>query len=270
MNGEPLPQRAVLPFSFFLLPFSFVVLWPLLIAAAFLSGSIPFGLMIGRLRGVDIREHGSRNIGATNVMRVLGRGPGLVCFFLDVCKGLAPTLGAGLITGLAGRWWIEPGPMALWLLVAAAAMMGHIYSPWVRLKGGKGVATGLGAMLGIWPLVTGPAVGAFVVWVALLKLTRYVSVASCGAAASLPLLAAAELAIVAARAEAAPNWGGGAVLVGTLAALAGLVIWKHRSNIARLRAGVEPKTGARRSRAEGPETAPPAAAGPDSRPPAAP
>jgi glycerol-3-phosphate acyltransferase PlsY len=220
------------------------MLWPLLIAAAFLSGSIPFGLMIGLLRGVDIREHGSRNIGATNVMRVLGRRPGLACFFLDVGKGLVPTLGAGLATGLAGRWSIDAGPMALWLLVAAASMMGHIYSPWVRLKGGKGVATGLGAMLGIWPLVTGPAIAAFVVWLALLKLTRYVSIASCGAAASLPILAAAAIAIARARADAPVGWGGAGVLVGALALLAALVIWKHRSNIARIRAGAEPRTGA--------------------------
>lgn len=230
------------------------MLWPLLIAAAFLSGSIPFGLIIGRMRGVDIREHGSRNIGATNVMRVLGRGPGLTCFVLDVSKGLAPTLGAGFATGLAGRWTIEAAPMALWLCVATASVLGHIFSPWVRLKGGKGVATGLGAMLGLWPLVTGPAIGAFVVWLALLRLTRYVSIASCGAAASLPILAAAQMAIVSVRADLAPGWAGGAVLVGFLALLASLVIWKHRSNIARIRAGAEPQAG----RPLSPATEPPA------------
>lgn len=239
------------------------MLWPLLIAAAFLSGSIPFGLIIGRMRGVDIREHGSRNIGATNVMRVLGRGPGLVCFFLDVAKGLAPTLGAGLATGLAGRWAIDAAPMALWLCVATATVLGHIFSPWVRLKGGKGVATGLGAMLGLWPLVTGPAAAAFVVWVVALKLTRYVSIASCAAAASLPLLVAAELAIVAMRQEGAGSrgvsWGGAAVLLGFLTALATMVIFKHRSNIARIRAGAEPKIGARRG--DGAASAPGSRAG---------
>src|SRR5690606_29578664 len=131
-----------------------------------------------------------------------------------------------------------------------ATVLGHIFSPWVRLKGGKGVATGLGAMLGLWPLVTGPAVLAFVVWVVTLKLTRYVSIASCAAAASLPLLAAAELAIVAMRdgttVNWTVNWGGAAVLLGFLTALAAMVIFKHRSNIARIRAGAEPKIGARR------------------------
>ena len=246
------------------------MLWPLLIAAGFLSGSIPFGLMIGRLRGVDIRERGSRNIGATNVMRVLGRGPGLVCFFLDVCKGLVPTLGAGFAAGLAGRWSIDAGPMALWLTVAAASMMGHIYSPWVRLKGGKGVATGLGAMLGIWPLVTGPVVAAFLVWVVLLKTTRYVSIASCGAAASLPVLAAAEIAIVATRTDPPISCGGAGVLVGVLTLLAGLVIWKHRSNIARIRTGAEPRVGAPRDTAHGPDSPPALAPDAGSRPPAAP
>ncbi len=217
------------------------MLWPLLIAAGFLSGSIPFGLIIGRLRGVDIREHGSRNIGATNVMRTLGRGPGVACFVLDVAKGLAPSLGAGLATGLAGRWTIEAGPMALWLAVAAAAVLGHMYSPWVRLRGGKGVATGLGAMLGIFPLVTGPAVAALIFWGLLLKATRYVSLASIGAAVSLPILALAEMAIL--RQQGREPSGGWGVALLVLGLLAGLVIWRHRSNIARIRAGTEIRTG---------------------------
>lgn len=217
------------------------MLWPLLIAAGFLSGSIPFGLIIGRLRGVDIREHGSRNIGATNVMRALGRGPGVACFVLDVAKGLAPSLGAGLVTGLAGRWTIEAGPMALWLAVAAAAVLGHMYSPWVRLRGGKGVATGLGAMLGIFPLVTGPAIAALICWGLLLKATRYVSLASIGAAVSLPILALAEMAIL--RQQGREPSGGWAVALLVLGLLAGLVVWRHRSNIARIRAGTEIRTG---------------------------
>ncbi|MFG0284177.1 MAG: glycerol-3-phosphate 1-O-acyltransferase PlsY [Phycisphaerales bacterium JB039] len=217
------------------------MLWPLLIALGFASGSIPFGLIIGRLRGVDIREHGSRNIGATNVMRVLGRGPGIACFILDVAKGLGPTLGAGLAMGLAGRWTIEAQPMALWLCVAAACVLGHMYSPWVRLRGGKGVATGLGALLGVFPLVMWPAVGGLVVWIALLKLTRYVSVASIAAAASLPILTGVEMALLGAQGR--PAGAGLGVALGFLVALALLVIWKHRSNIARLRAGTEPPIG---------------------------
>jgi acyl-phosphate glycerol 3-phosphate acyltransferase len=138
-----------------------VSLWLSLLILSFLSGSIPFGLLIARARGVDIRRHGSGNIGATNVWRVLGRGPGLLCFALDVLKGLAPTLGAAWTTGLLGPRAL-PGPIDarsawLWLVVMALAILGHMFSPWVGFRGGKGVATGLGALLGVWPFLTAPA-----------------------------------------------------------------------------------------------------------------
>lgn len=216
--------------------------WFFLLLLAFLAGSIPFGLLIARARGVDIRKHGSGNIGATNVWRVLGRGPGLLCFALDVLKGLLPALGAGWWMGLltAGP---TPGPIDardawLWLGVMAMAMFGHMYSPWVNFRGGKGVATGLGAMLGLWPFLTVPALVGLVVWAAVAKATRYVSLASCAAAATLPLMVFAW-----AQAGTAPGaaWPFGAAT----AALGALVIFKHRANIRRLLAGTENRMGHR-------------------------
>jgi glycerol-3-phosphate acyltransferase PlsY len=209
---------------------------------AFLAGSIPFGLLIARAKGVDIRRHGSGNIGATNVWRVLGRGPGMLCFALDVFKGLLPTLGAGWALGLVRAHPlpgpIEPGPAWLWLATMAATILGHMYSPWVGFRGGKGVATGLGAMLGVWPFLTTPALAAAAMWVGVARATRYVSAASIAAAAALPILV-----LLWARSGDAPReaWP----FVAATAALALLVIIKHRANIQRLLAGTENRIGRR-------------------------
>src|SRR5437016_1587601 len=116
--------------------------WLLLMLAAFVSGSIPFALLIGKAHGIDIRAYGSGNIGATNVGRVLGKGAGLLCFALDVLKGFLPTLGAGAVMGLIGGSIFDApiGPRAAcpWLAVMALSVLGHIFSPWVGFKGGKG------------------------------------------------------------------------------------------------------------------------------------
>src|SRR5262245_15787887 len=132
---------------------------PLLILSSALSGSIPFGLLIARARGIDIRKHGSGNIGATNVWRVLGPGPGLLCLALDIAKGLIPTLAAGFALHLIPARALEPRDAWAWLGVVAAAILGHIFTPFASFKGGKGVATGLGALLGVWPFLTLPALG---------------------------------------------------------------------------------------------------------------
>lgn len=212
------------------------------IPLAFLSGSIPFGLLIARAKGVDIRAHGSGNIGATNVWRVLGRGPGLTCFALDMAKGLVPTLGAGLAGGVVGRTEVPTGAAWLWLAVAAGAIAGHMYSPWIGFKGGKGVATGFGALLGIYPLLTWPALGALVSWVVIAKISRYVSLASCVAAAGLPLwlfLTVETLSTGPGRhAHAVPFY----VVVGLLALV---VVGKHRANLGRLLRGTENRIGQR-------------------------
>lgn len=230
--------------------------WALLILASFLSGSVPFGLLIARAKGVDIRRHGSKNIGATNVARVLGWKPGLLCFALDVLKGFAPTFIAGRITGASSMFPLEARAMWLWLAVMAAAVLGHMFSPWVAFKGGKGVATSLGAMLGVFPHLAVPALGALAVWIATVGLTRYVGLASCAAAAALPGLVwlwgfiagrtvdAARLA-AASAAEAAAHHAGRIPLYIVTGLLAALVIYKHRANLARAWAGTENKLGAR-------------------------
>ena len=219
--------------------------WPWIIAplAGFASGSIPFGLLIGRLKGVDVREHGSRNIGATNVGRVLGRPLGMICFVLDALKGVLPVLVAGALS--ADQLTDAQRTGLLMPLTGVAAILGHIYSPWVSFKGGKGVATSFGALLAMWPLMTFPALGALGVWILVVKATRYVSLASMVAALALPVLL-----LVRARA-----WPGSPPmptaeflpLLIAVALLAALVIWKHRANIARLRAGTELRVGAAKS-----------------------
>ncbi len=133
--------------------------WAALLALAFLAGSIPFGLLIAKSKGVDIRAHGSGNIGATNVGRVLGKRFGFACFFLDALKGALPVVIAGLVVGLWGRplEGIASADAWLWLAVGMLALLGHMFSPWIGFKGGKGVATGFGAMVAMWTPLTLPA-----------------------------------------------------------------------------------------------------------------
>jgi len=134
------------------------------IAAAYLIGSIPIGLLFASRRGVDIRKHGSGNIGATNVGRVLGRNWGWLCFVLDVLKGLLPVLGTGAWLGLLGEEArITPLSLLLWLAVGVTAILGHMFSIFIGFRGGKGVATGFGALLGIHPILTWPVLGAIAV-----------------------------------------------------------------------------------------------------------
>ena len=221
--------------------------WLICIVGAYLAGSIPFGLLIGKLKGVDVRQHGSKNIGATNVTRVLGRPLGLLCFGLDVLKGAIPVLAAGFATGVirSARPDIEPAEMWWWLGVAAAAIAGHIASVFLRFKGGKGVATGFGVMLAMWPLLTFPALGAVATWYAVLRLTGYVSVSSMSAAVSVPLWYIAS-SIPGPGPDITASIKHGAPVLIMTCLLAVFVVYRHRANLARLRRGEEPKT--RRSR----------------------
>jgi glycerol-3-phosphate acyltransferase PlsY len=207
--------------------------WLSWLVGAYLAGSVPFGLLLGRLKGVDIRQYGSGNVGATNAGRVLGRPWGIACFLLDVGKGLAPVLGYGLATGPTE----QGGAMGAlgWLAIGAAAVVGHVFPVWLKFRGGKGVATALGVLLGYWPVLTVPGLVAGLIWVAVVKATGYVSLASMVAAATLPVLAVASGLVLGLTA------GEIAVFVGLTALLAGLVIVRHRGNIARLRAGTEGK-----------------------------
>jgi len=243
--------------------------WTIAIVASYLVGAIPFGVLISRARGVDIRTVGSGNIGATNVLRALGHPWGDLCFALDVLKGLLPTLAFGWWLGVLGD--AAPGPARawLWLAIATASILGHIFPIYLKLRGGKGVATGFGALLGLWPHTTIAALAALAVWYATLRITRYVSVASCVAGVSLPVVVALG------RLLGWPARPGGVSPAEHLIAawpfltltilLALLVLWRHRGNLARIRAGTEHKIGADRAEPSPPPAPPPSAESPTER-----
>jgi glycerol-3-phosphate acyltransferase PlsY len=200
-----------------------------IVIAAYLLGSIPFGLLVSKSQGLDIREHGSRNIGATNVWRVMGRKWGLFTFACDVGKGLVAVL---IGKWIAGRW--GSGVLAPDYAGIAAAMgciLGHNFPLWLGFKGGKGVATSLGVIFGMMPLA---AVLVFAIWGVVFKVSRYVSLASLLAAVALPVVVIALLFT---------GWlhGWGNFYFAVAAAL--LVIRRHRTNIARLVAGTENRFG---------------------------
>ena len=187
-----------------------------LLLAAYLIGAIPIGVLVARGFGTDIRRHGSGNIGATNVLRSLGRGPALVTLLGDVAKGYA----AAWVGGLAG-------PEPLWpALGALLAVVGNCWSVFLGFRGGKGVATGLGAFLRVTPWAVLPAA---VVWAALVVSLRFVSLASVCAVLGLPV------AVVALRYPAPLAVAAGAVAL--------IVIARHRDNIARLLSGTERRFG---------------------------
>jgi glycerol-3-phosphate acyltransferase PlsY len=231
-----------------------VLIWLPFIVLAYLCGSIPFGLLIARWRGVDIRQHGSGNIGATNVGRVLGKKYGLLCFGLDALKGFLPTIVLGaLVRGIDVARIAQPIELTMntwaWLVLMAMTIVGHMYSPWIRFKGGKGVATGLGAMLGVFPYLTVPAVAALLIWGFIVFVWRYVSLASCIAALSLPLLvlgwgALSNRLLANPRPALIPHGFWPFVLVTSVMGM--LVIYRHRGNIRRLIAGTESRIGGRR------------------------
>ena len=219
------------------MPQEFTTYWMIWLVGGYLLGSVPFGLLIGKLKRVDVREHGSKNIGATNTGRVLGKKWGILCFVLDVCKGLLPVLSFGLATGLSGNAEAGSGELLMWLAVAVAAVCGHMFPVWLKFKGGKGVATGLGVLLGFWPILTIAGLVAAVSWLLIVNVTAYVSLASVVAAGSLPIVS-----VVMSLAMGRP-WQH-AVIYGLITgALGGMVIVKHRSNISRLMSGNENKVG---------------------------
>lgn len=209
--------------------------WLIWILIAYACGSIPFGVLIARMKGVDIRREGSGNIGATNVGRILGRKFGIVCFLLDALKGGAPVLAAGIAQNTLGESLATLTPLSAWgwLLTAVAAILGHCFSPWLGFKGGKGVATAFGGMLAIWPVMTIPVMIALLVWAIALSTTRMMSLASIVAAAVLPIIIAVEMGVRSTLASGLP------FLLVTLL-LAGFVVLRHRRNIARIHDGTEP------------------------------
>lgn len=224
---------------------------PVLIAVSFLCGSIPFGYLIARSKGIDIRQHGSRNIGATNVGRVLGKPYAIIVFSLDMCKGLMPVLLAGFV--LRTVWNFDASPLLAWqwLATAFAAICGHMFPPWLAFKGGKGVATGFGALLGVFPVITFPALAVFGIWFVIMKTTRYVSLASCLASMCLPALLALMLWIARAFGwlthpeGAAGTFSAAYPYLTVSGAMAALVVFKHRSNLLRIVQGTEFRAGER-------------------------
>lgn len=151
--------------------------WAML-AGAYLIGSIPFGLLIGKCYGIDIRKVGSCNIGATNVTRTVGKWQGKLCFFLDFLKGALPTA--------ASIFFLFPGNAWMALGVAALTITGHMFPVFLKFKGGKGISTAAGAALVLAPY---PLIVALVCWITVFKISRFVSLASIFAAAMLPVLA---------------------------------------------------------------------------------
>jgi glycerol-3-phosphate acyltransferase PlsY len=200
---------------------------------AYLLGSIPFGLLIGRLGGIDIREHGSRNIGATNVWRILGPRFGLATFLLDAAKGF---FAVALAQQVAWKQVPHPAPEDFLayagVFAALACIIGHSFPIWLRFKGGKGVATSLGVLIGLLPAVA--TVIVLAVWVIIFAASRYVSLASVIAALTLPITVGCLLYLH--RLE-------GHVYFAFSCAAALLVIRRHRENIRRLVAGTENRFG---------------------------
>jgi glycerol-3-phosphate acyltransferase PlsY len=203
-----------------------------LIIIAYLLGSIPFGVIIARAYGKNLREIGSGNIGATNLSRALGKKWGYFCFFLDMLKGLLPMIAT---TKLLSE---TPGSLELffWLAVGIAAVSGHIFPVYLRFKGGKGVATSFGVALGLWPYYTVCALIAFAVWVAVILIWRYISLASIAASIAFPIVLVTAVALY-------PAWNFANLWPLSIAAFAipAMVITRHTKNIQRIIAGNESK-----------------------------
>jgi glycerol-3-phosphate acyltransferase PlsY len=194
----------------------------LIAVGAYLLGSIPTGFLVARARGVDIRTVGSQNMGATNVFRVLGKGPGIFVLLADALKGW----GAIALT----RYGIQPhyahgaelNEVAAPIVAGLFAILGHIYTCWLRFKGGKGIATSAGVMVALVPWAL---LASLVIWLVAFVGTRYVSVASIAASAVLPVatwLTTHDL-----------------MLTGITSLVAALAIYKHKGNVQRLRNGTE-------------------------------
>lgn len=190
---------------------------------SYLFGSIPTGYLFGRARGIDIRTVGSGNIGATNVMRALGKGPGIAVLLVDALKGFVPVF-------LAPRVFAQVDPTTLQIACCVAVIAGHNWTCWLNFKGGKGIATSAGALLAFLPVPLLCAAGVFA-FVAIV--TRYVSLGSIAAAIAMPV---ATWLIVHDR-----------TLIIFTAILGAVAIIKHRSNIQRLLAGTESRAGAKKN-----------------------
>jgi glycerol-3-phosphate acyltransferase PlsY len=205
--------------------------------ASYLLGSIPTGFLIGKARGIDIRKIGSGNIGATNAFRTFGTAAGVAVLLVDALKGF---LAVALVSWLVWEAYGEVGGLFTreWLEIAAglAAVVGHNFTCWLNFKGGKGIATSAGVLLALVPY---SLLIIFAIWIIVLGLTRFVSLASICASFALPFA----------------TWitGRSTTLIGITAAMTALAIYKHKSNIQRLLHGTETRLG-HKSAAPHPET----------------
>jgi glycerol-3-phosphate acyltransferase PlsY len=202
-----------------------VLLSAIVLVVSYLLGSIPSGYIAGRLMGIDVRKHGSGNIGATNVLRTLGKPFGFAVFVADTLKGFL----AVQISALCVAQVPPAQQYADWFAILAAitCVLGHTLPIWLGFNGGKGVATSAGVMLGLAP---GATLFAVLVWVLVFEFTRYVSVASVAATCALPIAIAVLLKLHLAKSMP---------ILGAAVVLAVVVCWRHRSNFARLMQGSE-------------------------------
>ena len=217
-------------------------LWQLVILAgvAYFIGSIPFGLIVGKLKGIDVREHGSKNIGATNVGRLLGKRYFFLVTLLDALKSMLPLIAASVV--MAGVPEHERFPLlyAVWIGVGVSAMLGHIFSIFLGFKGGKGVATSAGIVLGLWPYYTIAGVLTISLFILIVYITRYISVGSILASAMFPVFY-----ILLGLSRGWPVFGTQWPLLAMAVGVALLILIRHRENLKRLRAGTEKKFGQR-------------------------
>lgn len=204
---------------------SLIMIYFFAIVFGYLIGSLPTGYLAARRRGIDIRAQGSGNIGATNVFRILGWKAGVAVLLIDGLKGWVGCKGALLLLG-------HSGANPTWLLIAGgfASILGHNYTPWLRFKGGKGIATSAGVLVGLTPWGFLGALTSFLIF---LGISRMVSLGSVMAAVALPI-------VVAYRHEPLP-------VLGICMLMSLLAILKHRSNIQRILKGTEPKVGKKKN-----------------------
>ena len=194
----------------------------------YVTGATPFGFLAGKLKGIDIRDHGSGNIGATNVLRTLGKPVGITVLVLDILKGIVPVVAAMQLTDHS----------AVHIATAIATILGHNFTFWLNFKGGKGIATTAGAIL---PIIPVPLVVAVSAWFILFFATKFVSVASIAAAVAIPATAIVQAAL-------SGNWNGSVLILSLVVCF--LAVWRHRSNIRRLLKGEEPRFQKKRPTAE--------------------
>ena len=204
-----------------MLTFAVVMVW------GYLLGSIPFGYLAGRIAGIDIRKCGSGNVGATNVTRTLGKAYGYPVFVADFLKGFGAVKISLLIAARVQSDWSSAEMLGI--VAAISSVIGHSFPVWLRFKGGKGVATSAGALLGLAPVA---ALAGGAIWILTFWLTRYVSLASIAAATALPLVILVTTWL---------SRTAGKPLFYSSVCLAAVVIWRHRSNLSRLMDGTEPR-----------------------------